>query len=219
MEFTWKQFIELIEKTFEISQNEIAIYLGVNRSTITRLHNGTTCSPSFGNNEMYKKIFNLSNPESLARKKNTSISRKEIECSVLDTIKQIMEREHWINSTKEINSNKYKDYIMGLIALARTNSTKNALEIAENFSQKNSPVTNGSAKISILLQYQKCLYCEYFHIAETEHKNISNPLGTCTVHERKMKSVSTACEYFQENIGKINRNTLIGDFSLDNLRL
>lgn len=51
MEFTWKQLIELIEETFEINQSQLATYLGVNKSTIARLQNGTTHHFSFNNSK------------------------------------------------------------------------------------------------------------------------------------------------------------------------
>ena len=241
MKFTWKQFIELIEKAFEIKKSTLKLYLGIDKSTISRLYNGKTSNFTQCDNEIYTKLFDPTNPKSLAYEKNTSTLPKEIEDSLLDTLKQIVESENWTEQTKEIPNSKYKNYVMGLIKLARANSSK-APEKEETVSPENIPqedipqesvssnpteytplgnssAINENAKISIPLQYQKCLYCEYFHIAKTVHKHISDPLGTCTVHAQVKKSTSPACDNFLENIGKITQESLIGNFSYNKFHL
>lgn len=241
MEFTWKQFLELIEITFEITRSALSDYLEIDKSTISNLYTGKTHRFTRRNSYIYEKIFDPTYPKSLVCKKNTGTPQKEIEDSLLDTLKQIVESENWTEQTKEIPSNKYKNYVMGLIKLARANSSKSP-EKEENVSPENipqedipqesissnpteyTPLGNSSAikedaKISIPLQYQKCLYCEYFHIAKTVHKYISDPLGTCTVHAQVKKSTSPACDNFLENIGKITQESLIGNFSYNKFHL
>lgn len=234
MEFTWKQFFELIEKTFEINQQKIAYYLDVNKSTISRLRNGTTRHISFSTREMYRKIFDLSNSKSLAYGESTDMSPEMIEASPLHTLKQIIEEEHWAEQTAEIQNSKYENFVLGLLKLADANSKSPKQETSvspkniphenipqenissnstEHMSLGNSPAITGNAELSMPLQCQKCVYCEYFHIAETVHKNISNPIGTCTVHKKKIKSASPSCEYFEANIGKITTKILTRDFS------
>lgn len=228
MEFTFKQLLELIEKIFEIKRSALENYFGINKSTISRLYSGKTHSSRLGNNEIYKHIFDPTNPKSLACEKNPNTPPKNIEHSLLDTIKQTIESEHWTDSTKEINSNEYKDYIIGLINLARTNSYKSPKKEKKNISEgnfpnnsissspsedtslKSSPATDGVASISIPLQYRKCLYCEYFDIAKTIHKYDTCTLGTCTVSAKQVTSASSACNNFLKNTGKITRDMLVG---------
>lgn len=231
MEFTWKQLIELIEETFEINQSQLATYLGVNKSTIARLQNGTTHHFSFNNSEIYQKVFDPTNPKSPAHEKNPTVSSQELEHSVLDTMKQIMESRNWIDSAKEINSNEYKGYIIRLIDLVRTNSMlskkKNAERdepekkesipddsissfSSEDRSSEDSPDMEGGPSISIPISYRKCLYCEYFNIAKTIHKYDSGTLGTCTASVKKVNSASPACNNFLENTRKITHDMLMG---------
>lgn len=221
MKFTWKHFLTIIEKTFEVNESKIAECLDVNKSTISRHKNGQTSNMRLGNKEIFEKLFSLENSTSLACEKGYTS-----EASLLYTLKQIIESEHLVEETKEIQNCEYRSYIMGLMRLARTNSPKSSKK-GENISSnsteyappKNSTAMNVDSKIAIPLQFQKCFYCEYFHIAETVHKKISNPLGTCTVHKQPIKSDSTACEYFEVNKGKIAQNMLIGKFSPHNFPL
>ena len=230
MKFTWKQFFELIEKTFEIKRSALEPYLGVSKSTISRLCTGKTQQFTKPTKEIYKNIFDPTNKKSLAYRQYTNMSPERIEENLLFAIRQIIDAEKCFDSAKQIPADKYKDYIFKLINLARAASPKSSAKeetiIGENIPQENiysnstehmslgnSPVITGNAELSIPLQCQKCVYCEYFHIAETVHKNISNPIGTCTVHEKKIKSASPSCEYFEANIGKITTKILTRDFS------
>lgn len=234
MEFTWKQFFELIEKTFEIKRSALEPYLGVSKSTISRLCNGKTQHFTRTNKEIYENIFSPTNKKSLAHERYADMFSKEIEEDIektlLSTIKQIIAAEKYIDSFPKITADEYKDYIIKLINLARVSSPKPSAKeesitleniphenissnSTEHVSLGNSPTLTGNAEISIPLQCQKCVYCEYFHIAETVHKNISNPIGTCTVHKKKIKSASPSCEYFEANIGKITTKILTRDFS------
>ncbi|MDE6600965.1 MAG: hypothetical protein K2K90_02135 [Lachnospiraceae bacterium] len=226
MEFTWKQFIELIEKTFEIKKSALAPYLAVSKSTISRLCSGKTQRFTTTNKAIYENIFNPANRKSLAYSRYANTPSKEIEETLLSTIKQIIDAEKYFDSFPKITANEYKDYIYELIKLAKESSAKEKAITLENIPQANissnstehmslgnSPAITGDGKVSIPVQCQKCVYCVYYHIAEPVHKNISNPLGTCTVHEKKTKSASPSCEYFEANIGKFITRMLTHDFS------
>lgn len=233
MKFEFKQLFDLIEKTFEIKRSSLANYLCIDKSTISRLCSGKTHSFRLSNNEIYRHIFDSTNRKSLAYEKYPNMQPEDIKQLLLDTIKQIIENEHWTDSTKEIISDKYKDYIIGLIDLARTNSKPSKKEDAEkdetekkeiipnnsistfpseDRSLENLSVTEGGASISIPISYRKCLYCEYFDIAKTIHKYDSGTLGTCTVSKKKVNSASPACNNFLENTKKIMREQLLSNF-------
>ncbi|MBD5449742.1 MAG: hypothetical protein HDR28_06235 [Lachnospiraceae bacterium] len=233
MMFTWTQFLDLIEKTFEIKKSALAPYLKINKSTISRLYTKKTSDFALGDNKIYVRLFDPTNSRSLAHEKYAD-KAKDIENSILDTLKEIIEDEHWTDSVKEIKSDNYEDYVMELIKLARANSLKPSSKKENNlhdnietpnknkriFSSsltkdtpaENPPNKDGGAKISIPAMYRKCLYCEYFDIAKTVHKYVANTFGTCTVYAQRINSAKPACNNFQENYQKISHEMLVGNF-------
>lgn len=233
MKFEFKQLFDLIEKTFEIKRSSLANYLCIDKSTISRLYSGKTHSFRLSNKEIYRHIFDSTNPKSLAYEKYPNMQSEDIKQSLLDTIRQIIENKNWTDSTKGITNDKYEAYIMGLIDLARTNSMLPKKEnaerdetekkenvpddsissfLSEDRSSDDLPVMEGGASISIPISYRKCLYCEYFDIAKTIHKYDSGTLGTCTVSKKKINSTSPACNNFLENTKKIMREQLLSNF-------
>lgn len=231
MKFEFKQLFDLIEKTFEIKRSSLANYLFIDKSTISRLYSGKTHSFHLSSEKIYTYIFDSTTQKSLAYEKYPNMQSEDIEHLLLDIIKQIMEDEHWTDSTKGITNDKYKDYILGLIKLACANSMLPKKEIAErdetekkenvpddsissflseDRSSNDLPVMEGGAAISTPISYRKCLYCEYFDIAKTIHKYDSGALGTCTVSEKKVNFASPACNNFLENTRKITHDMLMG---------
>lgn len=231
MKFTWTQFLDLIEKTFEIKKSALSLYLEIDKSTISRLYTGKTSNFTLYDNAIYEKLFNPTNPRSLAHEKKAD-KDEDIENSILGTLKQIIKDEHWTDSVIEIKSDSYKDYVMKLIKLARANSLKPSAKKESNLHDnietsiknkinssssltidtpiENPPSVDESAKISIPTIYRKCLYCEYFDIAKTVHKGVV-ALGTCAVYARIINSAEPACDNFQENRQKISHDMLVGN--------
>lgn len=213
MSFTWRQFFELIEKTFEIKRSALSCYLHINKSTISRLYTGKTSQFFLGDNKIYWELFDPTNQNSLA---TTIYAKKnnDIENLIFETVKQIIEDEHWTDLTKEIKSDNYKNYIMKLIDLARTNSKENVLhdkietpiknkkiinsDLTKDISAATLPSVDNGSKISIPTRYRKCLYCRCFKVTENAPK-----YGTCTLYSKPIDSAHPSCDFFQENEFKI----------------
>lgn len=119
MTFTWKHFLKITEKTFEVNDSNIAECLDVNKSTISRLKNEKTSNMRLSNKEIFEKLFSLENPKSLACEKGYKNQAESI-TSLLYTLKEIIKNENLIEQTKKIQSCEYTNYVMGLMNLART---------------------------------------------------------------------------------------------------
>lgn len=235
MKFTWKHFFELTKKVLETSNSTIALYLGVNKSTISRLYNGKTLIFSLRDNEIYKRLFDLANTKSLAYELNKDKTQEEIEDTLLDTFRQIIEQMHGTGLLKEIASDKYNDYVMELIKLARANSSNPSGKTKNNLHDKNNTTIATPKNISpdfkentsqnnninsIPAEYRKCLYCEYFELARAKHNNAANVRGTCTLHNQVMDSTGIICDHFFPNKNQITQKILIGELPfLDNFHL
>ncbi len=213
MEFTWKELIDLITETFETKRTPLAkYYLKIDKSTMSRNYSSHTFPQHLSDNDIWNCIFNLSTPKSLASEKVVGTVPKNTEKSLLFELKDKIKHTQWINSSKEMESDNYKKYVMGLIKLARDNSTKapaKKVTTKEPLSKNLPSSTNNGTGISIPMQYKKCLFCEYFELAKTTHKHIANASGNCTLHKQITNSTESACDNFLANEGEITKEMLL----------
>lgn len=126
----WKDIFYLVDRMWDVKQSKIAEYLGVDRSTITRLINGT--QPRFAQsiNEVYRNLFDPTNPKSPAYSKEPDVSKK-----LLKELKSEIYEADLADATKNLDDSNYEKFVMGLLRLVKENQPLRATK------QKNTSYT------------------------------------------------------------------------------
>lgn len=134
MNFTWIDVINLIEQMWEIKPNELAVYLKVNPSTISRIKNGITLQPNIRVEDIYNNLF-------CPVKKGSRAFGKDPKES-LEILKDIIKGNGLDEVTKTLDDSDYKKFVIGLLKLAK--SPKNEALTIQNTSSQN--ITNSTKK-------------------------------------------------------------------------
>ena len=79
MQFDWKCFFEILNAVWDVSQKEIAEYLDVRGSTITRLKKNEIAKSRLTVAKMYNSLFDLTNTKSMAQSKAKAPTNNEKE--------------------------------------------------------------------------------------------------------------------------------------------
>lgn len=145
----WQTIFYLIHKFWDIKSCDIANYLDVHRSTVSRLSTGNASRFKHSTSDIYKKIFDFNNPQSLASNQNCTaneilgILTDEIKLNKLDISKDI------------INTNDYEKIIKNLLNSARKNEPiKQPLHKSHPASQQKHIVNNIQEKQPVLEIYE-----------------------------------------------------------------
>lgn len=134
MEISWKTFITIIQRMWDIKQNKIAEYLHVDPATISRLAKGKQLRFSCNINDIYRNLFDPNTPGIPAHSKNPD--------ELLRDMKAVIEEVGLSDATKDLDNNNYEKYVIGLLKLFRNNEPP--LSTQEKISPNN--VTDGKAK-------------------------------------------------------------------------
>lgn len=116
MEFLWKHVFDLVDKLWELNQNDIANYWDVNRSTISNLKNGKQLQFKPACSKLYRDLFDPTNPKS-------PVSGKEPMVLLRDLKKEI-EDAGLTDLTKGIKDDDYENFVVSLLRLAKENQSK-----------------------------------------------------------------------------------------------
>lgn len=116
MEFTWKNIFDLVNKMWGLNQSRIASYLEVNESTISKLKTGNQFKFERPYNELYKKLFDPTNPKIPAYGNNPK--------ALLWELKENIKEAGWADITKGLNIEDYEKFVIGLFRLANENQSK-----------------------------------------------------------------------------------------------
>lgn len=107
---TWQDIFNIIEKMWDVKQANIANCLGVHPSTVSRLMNGKQQSIHCTINEIYDKLFNPSNPKSLAYRKDTNTERQ-----LLAQLKDILHELELDDVTNRLSQDNYEKFMKGML--------------------------------------------------------------------------------------------------------
>lgn len=158
---TWKDIIEIICKTHEIKQKDIATMLRLSPSAISKIHRGHQ-SPSFSNSEIYNLIFD---PSIILKEKNTAIRSYQNLIQTIDIhfphVKKIM-ADHYEPIPELANQEEmdkaimkiYKDYVMCLLSRARkgdydTSSAERTSESSQQATDSEDSTTSNNVVLDI----------------------------------------------------------------------
>ena len=115
MEITWRGIFSIAMETWELNNNSLADMLGYNRSTVGHIMSGKTKAITLKNQDIYRNLFDPDN--------KTSPASKDGEKHTFDVLKEFIANEGFGEATKVLNHDNYKDYVMGLLRLARENTS------------------------------------------------------------------------------------------------
>lgn len=114
--FLWSDVIQIILQTFEVTQNDLARLLNIDKSVLSKIKNGTRNIPQNIDAEfVFKCVFDCENPESFTR--NTP-------SDILSTLKEVIEGDY-----KEVRTSMddcwdekdYKSFVITFLNRARRN--------------------------------------------------------------------------------------------------
>lgn len=114
MGISWKQFFDLIEKLYEVKESEIAMALEVNRSVISKLKNGKQQDSRLKAKDLYTKIFDIENKDSLTYKFHKGNNNLK---SALDEMKEVIKETDLTEQVRMLDDSEYKSFVMKLIKL------------------------------------------------------------------------------------------------------
>lgn len=120
MELLWQHVFDLVERMWELNQSDIAKYLSVHRSTISKLKKGTQSQFNRPCNELYRNLFDPTNPESPVNGKDPR--------ELLRDIKDAIKDAGLTDSTKGVKDDNYEAFVIGLLKLAKENQSKLATQ-------------------------------------------------------------------------------------------
>ena len=120
MQFDWKCFFEILNAVWDVSQKEIAEYLDVRGSTITRLKKNEIAKSRLTVAKMYKCLFDLTNTKSMAHSKAKDPTNNEKE--ILHAWHNEITDRKLIEMTKDLQSNDYQPFFKGLLKLLLENT-------------------------------------------------------------------------------------------------
>lgn len=116
---TWKMIFELVMDLWDVNQSDIARYLGVHRSTISRLVNvPKRALKSQKIEEIYSKLFDPNTPKSLANDKGTTTDNLLI--YLKDELKELKLDKDLIH----LWNKDYETFVRELLKLARGNESR-----------------------------------------------------------------------------------------------
>lgn len=115
MQFDWKCFFEILNAVWGTSQKEIARYLDINESTITRLKQKKIANSRQSVSGMYRHLFDLANTQSMAYSmyKNSANAEKEI----LNLWQDELTERKLKDLIKDLELNNYEFFFKGLLRL------------------------------------------------------------------------------------------------------
>lgn len=111
---TWQIFFELIKKMRDVKQTEIAGYLDVHRSTISRLIHGQQRTFNRTINEIYFALFDPSNKKSFV----SSIAHNDTN-DLLKFFKETLHELALDNEVKQLYNNDYEKFMIGILKLVK----------------------------------------------------------------------------------------------------
>lgn len=213
MIFTWKHIIDLVKILWDINQNDIAEHLGVHRSTISRLKSGKQSRFTLPTNEIYKKLFDPDNPESPAHSDNPS--------TLLSALKEGIRNAGLTNLTENVKSDNYKEFVVGLLALAKKNQPplppKNTFSTIARSDERLAPNTELSlsstntthnlteSNLSVSSECKICLCCKNWEgNAQDAYNSTGGTLGRCLLYSKETLSTKLAdCNQFLPDYGHV----------------
>lgn len=116
---TWQDIFNLVIKMWDVTQTQIANSLGVNRSTISRLMNGQQQSIHCSISEIYDKLFNPSNPKSLAYSKIPNVERQ-----LFNQLKDLLHESELDDVINRLSQESYEKFVKGMLKLAKENHSQ-----------------------------------------------------------------------------------------------
>lgn len=202
MEITWKEVFRLLDDMLELNASEIADYLHVSRSTITRLSNGTTKSTRLKDDEIYDALLNTSNNKSPVFGKDPR--------DLLGILKELIEKAGLSEATESLYSNDYETFVKGLLKLARKNEPERpAKRLSEDESTdniqafENPKADTASAVISYSNDCEICLCCSNWDgNFQNAIKSVSGTYGKCLLLSKDVLSADK-CNEFAPKYGHI----------------
>lgn len=111
---TWQIFFKLIKNMWDVNQSSIAVYLNVDRSTISRLLNGHQLTFNRNINDIYSKLLDPTNPESLV-----SFVINDDANNLLKLLKETLHELELDNEVKHLCNNDYEKFMKGILKLAK----------------------------------------------------------------------------------------------------
>lgn len=215
MSFSWEHLFNLTKKFLGINQAQIAKALFVTPSAISKIKSGKHIQPSAENKDIYKKLFDpdTSKIHEYLGTKDTTVLLKELK----DTIKDIGLED----MTQDVEGDTYKEFIMGLLNLARNNASI-ASSKKKDVIEKTSPAalseptnTNNisppaGVQLHISCKYKKCLFCmNWKGNANFASESVSGTFGKCIVfNDKRLSTYDASCEYFCPNYSRITSSEL-----------
>jgi len=111
MNITWQDFFSIVKSMWGLSDSSLATYLGYHRSTVGLIVKGETKRLTLENDEIFTALFDPT---------KNSPAAKRGEKHTFDELKKIIkENEGFSEATESLNHDDYKDFVMGLLRLAR----------------------------------------------------------------------------------------------------
>lgn len=230
MKFSWGHIFSLAEKLLDINQSKIAEYLGVHRSTISKLENGKQPRFKMGKKDLYEKLFDPDNDIVY----NHVRTRKTDD--LLTELKEIIHEAKWDDLTEIVKADSYKDFVMGLIDLAVKNQPKRPTRQKDDSypaiqnEYLNQPSVSAKdmndsyeSKINIpskynTSKYKVCFYCKNWR-SNNRFINTcaSGVYGTCMKYDIETLSTShKLCKDFLLNESQLTSDILCKGFQIGN---
>lgn len=114
---TWQIFFELIKRMCDVKQTEIADYLNVDPSTISRLIHGQQLTFSHNINEIYSALLDPFNPKSLVSSSSSIVYDDAND--LLKLLKGTLHELELDNEVKQLCNNDYQKFMIEILKLAK----------------------------------------------------------------------------------------------------
>lgn len=154
---TWQIIFELVLKIWDVNQSDIARLLGYHRSTISRLINGKKETFSCRIDDIYLKLFDPSNQNSLAYFQKTN--KPEY---LLKRLKEELHELGLDNEVKQIQTNDYEKFVKGILSLAKNTNPHKPHSSKANATVQHQP----QKKLSDTVPHPEELIYEFFQSCE-----------------------------------------------------
>jgi len=119
MNITWQVIYSIAKKIWGLKNISMAVCLDCDRATVGRVLSGETTDIKLDVLDIYKGLFDPDNENSPASKHGEKVTFKRLK----------EELEGFEETTKSLNHEDYKDFVMGLLLLAESNAaSKNELK-------------------------------------------------------------------------------------------
>ena len=171
-------------------------------TVISKLKNKKQQTTFLKDTEIYEKLFDIGNSNSLAYEYGMNNSKL-----ALEVLKDGIEEIGLTDTVKVLDDSDYKKFVMGLLGLIdRNQPVTGSKELERNILQNDVECVDKCSEITVPSECRICLCCENWEgNLRNAYKSVNGVEGKCIMFDKNTLSVGgTSCERFKASYRKIS---------------